>query len=143
MRQVARDYCASCSIGCEHIYKAPGGKTARVEYENVFALGPLCGVSDPDSVLAASARASRTISGGFLARDAKRAGPRLTDRESEVLRLIARGYSNPQISTELMITRRTVESHVTTILNKLGLSSRTQLALWAVEHGMSSSAGGR
>ncbi|MBD0281476.1 MAG: aldehyde ferredoxin oxidoreductase family protein [Thermoleophilaceae bacterium] len=56
LRQVARDYCASCSIGCEHIYKAPGGKQARVEYENVFALGPLCGVSDPDSVLAASAR---------------------------------------------------------------------------------------
>jgi aldehyde:ferredoxin oxidoreductase len=56
LRQVARDYCASCSIGCEHIYRAPGGKQARVEYENVFALGPLCGVSDPDSVLAASAR---------------------------------------------------------------------------------------
>jgi aldehyde:ferredoxin oxidoreductase len=56
LRHVARDYCASCSIGCEHIYKAPGGKQARVEYENVFALGPLCGVSDPDSVLAASTR---------------------------------------------------------------------------------------
>jgi aldehyde:ferredoxin oxidoreductase len=56
LRAVARNYCASCSIGCEHIYKAPGDKTARVEYENVFALGPLCGVSDPDSVLTASAR---------------------------------------------------------------------------------------
>jgi aldehyde:ferredoxin oxidoreductase len=68
MRQVARDYCASCSIGCEHIYEAPGGKQARVEYENVFALGPLCGVSDPDSVLAASARCDElgidTISAG-------------------------------------------------------------------------------
>jgi aldehyde:ferredoxin oxidoreductase len=68
LRQVARDYCASCSIGCEHIYRAPGGKKARVEYENVFALGPLCGVSDPDSVLAASARCDElgidTISAG-------------------------------------------------------------------------------
>ena len=68
LREVARDYCASCSIGCEHIYKAPGGKKARVEYENVFALGPLCGVSDPDSVLAASARCDElgldTISAG-------------------------------------------------------------------------------
>ena len=68
LRQVARDYCASCSIGCEHIYRAPGGKQARVEYENVFALGPLCGVSDPDSVLAASARCDElgidTISAG-------------------------------------------------------------------------------
>jgi aldehyde:ferredoxin oxidoreductase len=54
LRLVARDSCASCTIGCEHIYAAPGGGTTRVEYENVFALGPLCGVSDPDAVLAAS-----------------------------------------------------------------------------------------
>src|SRR6516162_2365415 len=54
MRQVARHSCASCTIGCEHIYKTKGG-TTRVEYENVFALGPMCGVSDPDAVLAASA----------------------------------------------------------------------------------------
>jgi aldehyde:ferredoxin oxidoreductase len=55
LRHVARENCASCTIGCEHIYAAPGGGTTRVEYENVFALGPLCGVSDPDAVLAASA----------------------------------------------------------------------------------------
>jgi aldehyde:ferredoxin oxidoreductase len=54
LRHVARDNCASCTIGCEHIYASPGGGTTRVEYENVFALGPLCGVSDPDAVLAAS-----------------------------------------------------------------------------------------
>jgi aldehyde:ferredoxin oxidoreductase len=54
LRHVARDNCASCTIGCEHIYAAPGGGTTRVEYENVFALGPLCGVSDPDAVLSAS-----------------------------------------------------------------------------------------
>jgi len=54
LRLVARESCASCTIGCEHIYASPGGGTARVEYENVFALGPLCGVSDPDAVLAAS-----------------------------------------------------------------------------------------
>ena len=52
LRQVARDSCASCTIGCEHIYASPGGGSTRVEYENVFALGPLCGVSDPDAVLA-------------------------------------------------------------------------------------------
>jgi len=55
MRKVARHSCASCTIGCEHIYRAKGGRTTRVEYENVFALGPMCGVSDPDAVLAASA----------------------------------------------------------------------------------------
>ena len=55
-RTVARDSCASCSIGCEHIYKKAGGAGVRVEYENVFALGPLCGVRDADAVLAASGR---------------------------------------------------------------------------------------
>jgi aldehyde:ferredoxin oxidoreductase len=46
LRGVARNSCASCSIGCEHIYSRKGGGTQRMEYENVFALGPLCGVSD-------------------------------------------------------------------------------------------------
>jgi aldehyde:ferredoxin oxidoreductase len=55
MRGVARNSCASCSIGCEHIYSRKGGGSQRMEYENVFALGPLCGVSDPDDVFAASA----------------------------------------------------------------------------------------
>ncbi|MGZ8633375.1 MAG: aldehyde ferredoxin oxidoreductase family protein [Solirubrobacteraceae bacterium] len=67
-RGVARDSCASCSIGCEHIYATKGGGQVRVEYENVFALGPLCGVSDPDAVLSASARCDAlgldTISAG-------------------------------------------------------------------------------
>jgi aldehyde:ferredoxin oxidoreductase len=68
MRSVARNSCASCTIGCEHIYSARGGKQMRVEYENVFALGPMCGVSDPDAVLTASARCDElgidTISAG-------------------------------------------------------------------------------
>lgn len=56
MRRVARNACASCSIGCEHVYAGKSGRTARVEYENVFALGPLCGVGDADTVLEASGR---------------------------------------------------------------------------------------
>jgi aldehyde:ferredoxin oxidoreductase len=71
LRHLARNSCASCSIGCEHIYRArpaAGGKQARMEYENVFALGPLCGVSDPDVVIAASSRCDElgldTISAG-------------------------------------------------------------------------------
>jgi aldehyde:ferredoxin oxidoreductase len=67
-RRVARNSCASCTIGCEHIYAGRGGAKVRVEYENVFALGPMCGVSDPDAVLAASARCDElgldTISAG-------------------------------------------------------------------------------
>src|SRR5689334_2094807 len=68
LRGVARNSCASCSIGCEHIYSRKGGGKQRMEYENVFALGPLCGVSDPDDVFAASARCDElgidTISAG-------------------------------------------------------------------------------
>ncbi|HEX7160552.1 MAG TPA: aldehyde ferredoxin oxidoreductase C-terminal domain-containing protein [Trebonia sp.] len=56
LRRVARSSCASCTIGCEHIYRVGGGRKARVEYENVFALGPMCGVAEPEAVLAASAR---------------------------------------------------------------------------------------
>jgi aldehyde:ferredoxin oxidoreductase len=67
-RTTAREHCASCTIGCEHIYKGADGKSTRVEYENVFALGPLCGVSDADAVLAASRRCDElgldTISAG-------------------------------------------------------------------------------
>src|SRR5215472_17126556 len=75
MRGVTRNSCASCTIGCEHIYSARaekggqgGQQKVRVEYENVFALGPMCGVSDPDAVLAASGRCDElgldTISAG-------------------------------------------------------------------------------
>lgn len=52
----------------------------------------------------------------------------LTQRESDVLRLIAAGYTNPQIGKELFITVETVKSHVARILQKLGVSSRTQAA---------------
>jgi aldehyde:ferredoxin oxidoreductase len=72
LRHIARNSCASCSIGCEHIYRGPDGKKTRMEYENVFALGPLCGVSDADAVIAASSRCDElgldTIStGGTIA----------------------------------------------------------------------------
>jgi aldehyde:ferredoxin oxidoreductase len=54
-REVARKSCAACTIGCEHIYAVNGtGHTVRLEYESLFALGSLCGISDPDVVLAAA-----------------------------------------------------------------------------------------
>jgi len=58
----------------------------------------------------------------------------LTARESEVLRLIARGLSNKQIASQLGLGLRTVESHVSNLLAKLGLSTRTEAALYAVSH---------
>jgi aldehyde:ferredoxin oxidoreductase len=67
-RAAVRDSCASCSIGCERILTTSDGRSARVEYESAFALGPLVGIDDPDEVLLATARADElgidTISAG-------------------------------------------------------------------------------
>ena len=60
----------------------------------------------------------------------------LTDREREVLRLVGAGKANKEIATELVITERTARTHVSNILRKLGLASRTQAALWAVREGL-------
>jgi DNA-binding NarL/FixJ family response regulator len=71
-----------------------------------------------------------------------RAAPRhdlteeLTARELEVLRLVGAGRANKEIAAELLISERTARTHVSNILGKLGLSSRTQAALWAVREGL-------
>jgi DNA-binding NarL/FixJ family response regulator len=62
----------------------------------------------------------------------------LTSRELEVLRLLGGGYANKAIAAELGITERTTRAHVSSILAKLGLSSRTQAALWATREGIPS-----
>jgi DNA-binding NarL/FixJ family response regulator len=58
----------------------------------------------------------------------------LTERERDVLRLVGRGMSNKEIASELVITERTARTYVSNVLGKLGLASRTQAALYAVEH---------
>jgi predicted ATPase/DNA-binding CsgD family transcriptional regulator len=60
----------------------------------------------------------------------------LTAREREVAARIAQGESNREIAEELIISERTVESHVANILSKLGFTARTQIAAWAVEKGL-------
>jgi DNA-binding NarL/FixJ family response regulator len=58
----------------------------------------------------------------------------LTEREKDVLRLLGQGMSNKDIGAALFITERTARTYVSNILGKLGLASRTQAALYAVEH---------
>lgn len=58
---------------------------------------------------------------------------RLSAREREVMRLIARGYSYKEVATELYISVKTVETHVSAVLRKLQLSSRHELTAWALE----------
>jgi DNA-binding CsgD family transcriptional regulator/pimeloyl-ACP methyl ester carboxylesterase len=60
----------------------------------------------------------------------------LSDREVEVLRLIAQGKSNPEIAKELFITRNTVQNHVSAILIKTNLNNRAQAAVYAQQHGI-------
>lgn len=61
-------------------------------------------------------------------------GNELTEREREVLALVARGYTNKQIADTLYVSEKTARNHVSHILEKLGLSRRSEAAAFAVEH---------
>jgi len=60
----------------------------------------------------------------------------LTERKQEVLALVAEGRSNKEIAAALWIAEKTVETHIGRVLQKLGLTSRTEAALWAVQNGL-------
>jgi NarL family two-component system response regulator LiaR len=60
----------------------------------------------------------------------------LTDRETDVLKLLAKGRANKEIAAELSIGEKTVKTHVSAILGKLGVQSRTQAALYAAQQGL-------
>jgi len=60
----------------------------------------------------------------------------LTERETEVIRLVAEGLSNQEIAQRLTISEKTVKTHISNILGKLSLSDRTQLAIYAIRHGL-------
>ena len=68
------------------------------------------------------------------AAEARRLPPSgLTARERDVARLVAQGLSNREVADALVVTERTTESHLSHVFGKLGLRSRTQLAVWAIE----------
>jgi DNA-binding NarL/FixJ family response regulator len=111
------------------------------------ASGYLLKDSDADEVLAAvrAARRGELQLDAAIARrltETLRAGSRdepraeLTTRELDVLRLVGAGKANKEIATELLISERTARTHVSNILAKLHLGSRTQAALWAVREGL-------
>jgi DNA-binding CsgD family transcriptional regulator len=64
----------------------------------------------------------------------------LTERERAVAALIAQGKSNREIADSLVVAPRTIETHISSILSKLGFTSRTQIAVWATEKGLSNDA---
>ncbi|GII85608.1 DNA-binding response regulator [Sphaerisporangium siamense] len=63
-------------------------------------------------------------------------GPRLTERETEVLRLVAKGLSYKQIAERLVLSHRTVQNHVQNVLSKLQLHNRVELVRYAIERGL-------
>jgi two-component system, NarL family, response regulator LiaR len=76
------------------------------------------------------------VAATVLAQVAEPARDPLTPRESEVLRLIARGLSNRLIARELALSEKTVKAHLSAIFGKLGVADRTQAALYAVRSGL-------
>jgi DNA-binding NarL/FixJ family response regulator len=60
----------------------------------------------------------------------------LTPRQAEVLRLLARGWTDAQIADELFLSRRTVHAHLREIFRKLGVSHRSAATRYAIEHGL-------
>ncbi|MEU6086293.1 response regulator transcription factor [Streptomyces sp. NPDC047085] len=104
---------------------------------------------DPDALAAAirSVHAGHIllqpeVAGALLSQEEANSGQgrggSLTDREREVLGLIADGRSNREIARALVLSEKTVKTHVSNILMKLDLADRTQAALWAVRHGVTS-----
>jgi DNA-binding NarL/FixJ family response regulator len=62
--------------------------------------------------------------------------PRLTERETEILRMVATGLSYKQIAARLVLSHRTVQNHVQNTLGKLQLHNRVELVRYAIEHGL-------
>lgn len=78
-------------------------------------------------------KAARVLIDGSAARSSE---PDLTDREREVLALLAGGLANKQIGRRLGITERTVKAHLTRVYSAIGVSDRTSAAVWAHQHGI-------
>jgi DNA-binding NarL/FixJ family response regulator len=110
------------------------------------ASGYLLKDSDPDQVAAAVRAAhrgelqldpavARRLMSSLQAAPPNELAAKLTPRELQILCLVGAGKPNKAIATELSINERTARTHVSNILGKLGVSSRTQAALWAVREG--------
>ncbi|HEX9925050.1 MAG TPA: response regulator transcription factor, partial [Anaerolineae bacterium] len=112
---------------------------AAIEQAQAIIAGLATTISEnalQDEFLRRSSKLLPTLAPLTSRRATQRAFDGLTRREREVAALIAQGHSNRQIAEGLVLSERTVATHVGNILNKLGFSSRAQIASWAVEKGL-------
>ncbi|WP_405796702.1 response regulator [Streptomyces sp. NBC_01506] len=127
----------------EHVYDALGAGASGFLLKDVAAerlFDAVRVVAAGEALLAPTI--TRRLIGEFARLRKKPAAPAaapltaLTPRETEVLRLIAEGLSNPEIAARLVVSEETVKSHVSRVLNKLGLRDRTQAVVAAYESGL-------
>lgn len=111
------------------------------------ALGYLVKDADPAALIAGihaaangdapiDPRAARAV----IEARTRQTGPVLTEREAEVLTLVAQGHANKAIARRLMISEKTVKANLTKVFATLGVTNRTQAALWVAENGIHDSA---
>ncbi|MCA9959030.1 MAG: response regulator transcription factor [Anaerolineales bacterium] len=122
----------------EHLYEAvrlgaAGYLLKDLDAAELFEL--LVGVTR-NEVAMTRAMASRLLKIMVNGNNQNDADNKLTDREMEVLQLLAQGASNPQIAEDLFITINTVKTHISHILSKLQVENRTQAAAYAVQKGI-------
>jgi DNA-binding NarL/FixJ family response regulator len=113
------------------------------------AIGYLLKDSEPDEVLEAIRAAARgdaplapRAARQLLAARASEQRADLSKREREVLALVAEGLPNKLIARRLEISEKTVKTHLTSVFQRIGVSDRTQAALWARRHGIGTDEGG-
>jgi DNA-binding NarL/FixJ family response regulator len=110
--------------------------TSELDAETLEGLVLLCldGLASLAREQGDGIRAARLVDAASILREEPVCGVALSDREWEVAMLVARGLSNRQIAAELIVSERTVDTHVSHILRKLSLGCRAQIAAWAVQH---------
>lgn len=105
-------------------------KLTRPEYEEEAAEGRKMAVEEAVNY------AQDILEKGRAAKKVRKRSFGLTVREREVAALIGQGKSNDEIANELMISKRTIETHIANIRSKLGYDQRTQIVRWAIENGL-------
>jgi DNA-binding NarL/FixJ family response regulator len=129
--------------GCQVVILTSFSDRERIlEALDAGAVGYLLKDAEPEAVLEgirAAARgesplAPKAARALVAERTVRRPGPELSERERDVLRLVGEGLANKLIARKLQISEKTVKAHLTRVFRELGVTDRTQAALWAREH---------